>query len=90
MNKTDLELLIQVRFDILPFLNCCKIKIRKRGTLIPPDDEPSGYAYKVRSSGLADFSRLRMNSMDVNVHAGNNRKLFFGEGQCQHLIAKKS
>lgn len=41
-----------------------------RNSHFPPDDEPSGYTYKVRSSGLADFSRLRMNSVDVHVHAG--------------------
>ena len=38
----------------------------------PPDAEPSGYAYKVRSSGLADFSRLRNNRTDIDVRANTN------------------
>ena len=36
----------------------------------PPDDESSGYSYKVRSSGLADFSRLRMCSTGFESRAG--------------------
>ena len=47
----------------------------KRGTPCPPDDEPSGYAYKVRSypfgalSGLADLGRLRNTSTGVHPRA---------------------
>jgi len=38
----------------------------------PPDDKPSGYNYKVRSSGLADFSRLRENSTGVHPRANTD------------------
>jgi len=47
----------------------------KYDTPCPPDDEPSGYAYKVRSypfgalSGLADQSRLRNTSTGVHPRA---------------------
>lgn len=36
----------------------------------PHGDKPLCYIYKVRLSGLADFSLLRKNSTDVYVRAG--------------------
>ena len=39
------------------------------GVIVPPDDKPSVYIYKVCSSGLADFSRLRNISTGINPRA---------------------
>ena len=49
----------------------------------PPDDESSSYPYKVRSSGLADFSRLRTISTGINPRATTARA---GKNPRNHLV----
>lgn len=47
-----------------------------------PTVNRSGYNYKARSSGLADLSRLRTNSMDVYVRAGKDMHKCLGCDPC--------
>ena len=66
----------QLILVILP-LSCLPRATRGRGKPLPQHMEATSTSsvhrlradHKVRSSGLADFSRLRMTSVDVHVHA---------------------